>query len=81
MFLERVSAGRKCRKEPILRLAYSYELLTQTCKHVPMPHCVDDILWPEFNQLAEARREYLDEATERIIREEVFKGSGDPEDR
>lgn len=30
-------------------------------------------LWPEVNQLAEALREYLDEATERIIREKNFK--------
>jgi len=42
---------------------------------------VDDLLWPEYTQLAEALREYLDEATERIIREEVFKDSGEPEAR
>jgi len=41
----------------------------------------DNILWPEFTQLAEALRAYLDEATERIIREEVFKDGGDPEER
>jgi len=46
-----------------------------------VPGFVDDILWPEFTQLAEALREYLDEATERIIREEVFKDPGDPESR
>ena len=38
----------------------------------------DDILWPEFTQLADALKEYLDEATERIIREEVFKDTGNP---
>jgi tRNA nucleotidyltransferase (CCA-adding enzyme) len=38
----------------------------------------DDILWPEFTQLADALKEYLDEATERIIREEVFKDTEDP---
>jgi hypothetical protein len=42
-----------------------------------VPGFVDDILWPEFTQLADALREYLDEATERIIREEVFKDTGD----
>ena len=42
---------------------------------------VDDLLWPEYTQLAEALREYLDEATERIIREEVFKDSDEPEAR
>jgi hypothetical protein len=40
----------------------------------------DDILWPEFTQLAEALSAYLNEATERIIREEVFKDDGDVED-
>jgi hypothetical protein len=39
----------------------------------------DEILWPEFTQLAEALTAYLNEATERIIREEVFKDSGEPE--
>lgn len=38
-----------------------------------VPSFVDDLLWPEYNQLAEALREYLDQATERIIHEEVFK--------
>jgi len=37
------------------------------------PSFADQILWPEFTQLADALREYLDEATERIIREEVFR--------
>jgi hypothetical protein len=46
-----------------------------------VPSFADGILWPEFTQLAEALREYLDEATDRIIRDEVFRESGDPEDR
>jgi hypothetical protein len=46
-----------------------------------VPSFVDDLLWPEYNQLAEALREYLDEATERIIREEVFKDPGEAEAR
>jgi hypothetical protein len=46
-----------------------------------VPSFVDDLLWPEFNQLAEALREYLDEATERIIREEVFKEPDEAEAR
>lgn len=46
-----------------------------------VPSFVDDLLWPEFNQLAEALREYLDEATERIIREEVFRDPAEAETR
>lgn len=43
------------------------------------PRFVDDLLWPEYNQLAEALRDYLDAATERIIREAVFKDASEPE--
>lgn len=41
----------------------------------------DEILWPEFLQLSVALTTYLDEATDRIIREEVFKDSEEPEER
>ena len=34
---------------------------------------VDGTLWPEYLALSEALRSYLNEATERIIREEVYK--------
>jgi hypothetical protein len=43
-----------------------------------VPSFANDILWPEFTQLAKALMTYLDEATERIIREEVFKDTGEP---
>ena len=33
-----------------------------------VPSFANDILWPEFIQLAEALMAYLNEATERIIR-------------
>ncbi len=48
---------------------------------VVVPSFANDILWPEFAQLAEALGEYLEEATERIIREEVFKDAADAESR
>jgi tRNA nucleotidyltransferase (CCA-adding enzyme) len=43
-----------------------------------VPGFANDILWPEFTQLADALMTYLDEATERIIREEVFKDTEEP---
>ena len=46
-----------------------------------VPSFANDILWPEFTQLAEALGTYLNEATERIIREEVFKDTDEPEER
>ena len=33
---------------------------------------LDNVLWPEYLELADALEEYLNDATERIIREEVF---------
>ena len=49
---------------------------TTVMLHV-VPGFANDILWPEFTQLAEALSAYLEEATERIIREEVFKDTAD----
>jgi len=46
-----------------------------------VPSFADDILWPEYTQLAEALMTYLNEATERIIREEVFRDTDEVEER
>ena len=42
---------------------------------------VDKTLWPEFLELEKALEEYLNEATERIIREEVYGDAGDASER
>jgi len=42
---------------------------------------VDKTLWPEYRQLKGALDEYLHEATERIIREEVFGDAGEATER
>lgn len=46
-----------------------------------VPSFADVILWPEYTQLAEALMTYLNEATERIIREEVFRDTEEAEER
>ena len=46
-----------------------------------VPTFANDVLWPEFTQLAEALGAYLNEATERIIREEIFRDTEEPEER
>ena len=38
-------------------------------------------LWPEYLEISRALDEYLREATERIIREEVFRDAGEAEER
>jgi hypothetical protein len=42
---------------------------------------INGTLWPEFLQIKKALDEYLHEATERIIREEVFGNSEEAEER
>jgi hypothetical protein len=42
---------------------------------------INNTLWPEFLQIKNALDEYLNEATERIIREEVFGNADEAEVR
>jgi hypothetical protein len=42
---------------------------------------VDKTLWPEYVALQKALYSYLSEATERIIREEVFRDAGEAAER
>lgn len=42
---------------------------------------VDTILWPHYRELEYALREYLDAATERIIRESVYQDAGEARER
>jgi hypothetical protein len=38
---------------------------------------VDRTIWPEYQQLKGALDQYLNDATERIIREEVYRDAGE----
>ena len=42
---------------------------------------VDEVLWPEFQELSAALSAYLSEITERLIREEVHGETSDAEER
>ncbi len=42
---------------------------------------VDDTLWPEFVELDKALHAHLDAVTNRVIRESIFAGDGEPEIR
>jgi hypothetical protein len=42
---------------------------------------VNRTLWPEYVELRDALNSYLNEATERIIREEVFGDAGEASER
>ena len=42
---------------------------------------IHQTLWPEYLEISRALEEYLHEATERIIREEVFSDAGEAEEQ
>ena len=42
---------------------------------------VDQVLWPEFQELSKALTTYLAEVTERVIREEVHGETAEAEER
>ncbi len=42
---------------------------------------LDRVLWPEYCQLRDALEQYLREATDRIIREEIFSDSSEAQER
>jgi len=41
---------------------------------------VEQVLWPEFEELSAALTAYLSEITERVIREEVHRETGDADE-
>lgn len=42
---------------------------------------INRTLWPEYQEISQALEEYLNEATERIIRDEVFGDADEAEER
>ena len=61
---------------------YRYKGQRHTTVMVRAPRSfVDNTLWPEFLELQTALHSYLNEATERIIREEVFRDAGEAAER
>ena len=42
---------------------------------------VDEVLWPEFEELDDTLRKYLDDVTNRIITEGIYEDSSEPEIR
>jgi len=61
---------------------YRYKGQRHTTVMVRAPRSfVDNTLWPEYLELQAALHSYLREATERIIREEVYKDAGEAAER
>ena len=61
---------------------YRYKGQRHTTVMVRAPReFIDNTLWPEFVELQSALHAYLNEATERIIREEVYRDSAEASER
>jgi hypothetical protein len=69
-----------CRRYGLEPYRYKGQRYTTVLVRVPRTF-VDQTLWPEYLALSEALRSYLNEATERIIREEVYKDAGEAAER
>jgi len=55
---------------------YRYRRQRHTTVVVRAPRSfIDETLWPEYLQIKDALNEYLNEATERLIQEEVYRDS------
>jgi len=69
-----------CRRYKLEPYRYRRQRHTTVIVRVP-PSFLRSTLWPEYLQLRDALNEYLNEATERIIRDEVFGASQEAAER
>jgi hypothetical protein len=69
-----------CRRHRLEPYRYKRQRYTTVMVRVPKSF-VEQTLWPEYQELKAALNEYLTEATERIIREEVFGDANEASER
>jgi hypothetical protein len=69
-----------CRRYGLEPYRYKGQRYTTVILRAPASF-VDETLWPEYVALQRALHAYLNEATERIIREEVWGDAGEPSER
>lgn len=60
-----------CRRYGLKPYRYHRQRLTTVVLRVPRGF-IDQVLWPEFTELNRALHIFLDEVTERVIREEIY---------
>lgn len=65
-----------CRRYGLEPYRYKGQRYTTVVVRAPRSF-VDTTLWPEYLELQSALHAYLNEATERIIRDEVYKDAGE----
>jgi hypothetical protein len=72
--------GALCRRYGLSPFRYKRQRYTTVVVRAPRSF-IDRTLWPEYLELKAALDAYLNEATERIIREEVFGDTGEVQER
>ena len=65
-----------CRRYGLEPYRYKRQRYTTLVVRAPRTF-VDRTIWPEYQQLKGALDQYLNDATERIIREEVYRDAGE----
>ncbi len=69
-----------CRRYGLEPYRYRGQRRTTVVLRAPLTF-IDKTLWPEYLELQAALHAYLNEATERIIREEVYGDAGEAAER
>ena len=69
-----------CRRHGLSPYRYRGQRYTTVLVRAPLDF-VDKVLWPEYLELQKELDAYLEDATERIIREEVYRDAGDAGER
>jgi hypothetical protein len=69
-----------CRRYGLESYRYRRQRYTTVVVRAPRSF-INETLWPEFIQIKNALDEYLNDATERIIREEVYGNSAEAPER
>ena len=69
-----------CRRYGLEPYRYKRQRYTTVMVRVPRSF-VDKTLWPEYQELRAALDDYLNDATERIIREEVYRDAEEASER
>jgi hypothetical protein len=69
-----------CRRHDLEPYRYKRQRYTTVIVRVTRSF-VEQTLWPEYQELRAALNDYLNDATERIIREEVYGDAGEASER
>jgi len=69
-----------CRRYGLDPFRYKRQRYTTVMVRAPR-RFIDNTLWPEYLEIKEALDQYLNEATERIIREEVYGDANEAPER